>query len=179
MKSIKYLFVAILLIFMNCTNKDFKINDNYLYAISNEEYDGFLIIKFDKNDLRVVNNLVFKNTIYEQYYKNHYSTYYAFLKAIYEQKLNDLYKVSKSEETLNERYFYILKEYNDKGINYIKNEYLIKKDDKNYTFKNKTELAIFEIMFYNEYYIYFDDYTGEYTFSLDYYTTPTLDLKDV
>lgn len=144
-----------------------NISTYQLEILGNESCSNvYILIPVNKEEDLIVINEAFKDVIYEQYYKNEYTTYYSFLEKLYKREIKNLHKYIKEGFRYDNTDKQIFQEYKNEGIDYVIDKYL-NKIEGIYYLKEQTQNAIIQILFINGYYIYFNDYSGWYSFSKD------------
>ncbi len=161
-----YVFLAV---FISCQKTDINyyknISDEYLMSLSTR--NGFYVdvvipVKSNKIFVMVAPLLLYT---YEQHYTPEYPTDFDFLRALYNGKIQDIEQYLNNYEKI-EVGQSIMKEYKKYGLNYMIDKYLTGSEEKYYTFQDTIDFTIAKIMFTNNYYLYYDDYTPTYYFKL-------------
>lgn len=161
-----FIFVSFLF-FYSCINNN-KKNDTYISNLANENFSGYLVLQLTNNDCRVVKSSALNNVIYSLHYKDKYPSYKLFINSLINNDIQDITKFIKPQKTVDDNFIFTYNEYENKGLSYIINKYLTKDKFGNLQFRSEPNIAVIKIMFDNLYYIYFNDYRGEYTFKKKY-----------
>ncbi|MBP1676299.1 MAG: hypothetical protein H6Q20_858 [Bacteroidetes bacterium] len=159
----KVITLILVFCFVNCAREN-KISDVYLSNIANPEYSGVIVVQLPKQKTAVVPNRKLYS-LYREYYVNRYS-YKEFIKSLIYGEISDIVNYAKLSESTDENFDKIHNEYRRYGLLYIVNKYLEKdiNSDNLILQPSLGFIAVIKIMFENNYYIYFDDYRGEYIF---------------
>lgn len=173
----RYLFFSVLIL-VSCSKSDIHIDDKFIKEISTiddennnetisyipEQATNLLYLKLN-NDRMLCTNALKLQSIYNDYYKNNYQTFYAFLNEVLNQKINiNINQVQKKSDII---IFDLKKSILNKSNDLIKNEYLKKMNNGIYYFYPKNiplnqKQTILYKMFIDNYSIEFDDYGGKY-----------------
>ena len=141
-----------------------NLTDEYLKSLSTRNgYYVDVIIPFSKDKFMIVNTTLLLYS-YEQNYKFYFSDEFSFLRALYDGKINDIDKHYRKRTKFHIDKS-ILADYTNKGLDYIIAKYLTKNKDGDYSFKDFIDYTVVSIMFRNNYYLYFDDYSPNYHFT--------------
>lgn len=163
MKALRILIIPVL-IFVSCSG-----NNEYLQVISDEALHhhlllGLIIENNDSKYIVMISNTELYNSIYKTEFKNSYRTFSDFIKMVLSQELN-LYS------TLHEHNFPLisydsnilieteLRRIREKYFNQSGNRLLFKVN-----VPHRTKYHLIAYMTKKEYFIIFDDYSGEYIF---------------
>lgn len=169
MKALRILIIPVF-IFVSCSG-----NNEYFQVISDEALHyhlllGLLVENNDSKYIVMISNTDLYNSIYKPEFKNLYRTFSDFIKKVLSQELN-LYS------TLHEHNFPLVSYDSnilvETELRKIKKKYFNQSDNR-LLFKasvpHRTKYHLIEYMTTKEYFIIFDDYSGEYVFfkSFDY-----------
>ena len=163
MKALRILIIPVFM-FVSCSD-----NNEYLQVISDEALHhhlllGLLVENNDSKYIVMISNTELYNSVYETEFKNSYRTFSDFIKKVLSQELN-LYS------TLNEHNFPLvsydsnilveteIRKIREKYFNLSGNRLLFKA-----SVPQRTKYHLIEYMTTKEYFIIFDDYSGEYIF---------------
>ena len=181
-------YLALLFIFVSCNSSEkqhyfseynYKISTNgQLVSNPSANLEIVLPVSDKENKYEIVAENFVGREVYEKYYKTKYSDYVEFLIQLYKKNLyinsDYLYKpylLSKIDTS-----DVVHNEFSKYGLKYIKGKYLVRKQPieywkTRYTAKPalslSTQRSLINIMYDNNYYIVFNDYSGEYIFLRD------------
>ena len=181
-------YLTLLFIFVSCSSNEkqqyfseynYKISKNgQLVSHPSANLEIVLPVSDKENKYEIVAENFIGREVYEKYYKTKYSDYVEFLNQLYKKNLyinsDFLYKsyLHSKIETSDS----IHNEFSKYGLKYIIEKYCVKKQSIEYwktRFASKpalslsTQRSLIKIMYNNNYYIVFDDYSGEYIFLKD------------
>lgn len=170
--------IILLLFFVlsSCNNSNIHISDKFINEIARindedkdssisyipEKATNLLYLKLSNGRIICTNALELQS-IYVDYYKEHYITYYAFLTEALNQSINiNPNQIQKIDVII----FDLEKSILNKSVDMIEREYF-EKNDKIYSFYPKKmslnqKQSILYKMFIDNYLISFDDYEGKY-----------------
>jgi hypothetical protein len=169
----RFLFLSIL-VFTSCTK--FNINDKFIKEIAiidNDKKNGpiayipekatnLLYLKLNNGKMICTNSLELQS-IYVNYYKKDYQTFYAFLDKVLNQKININSDFANKIDAIT---FDLEEDIVDKSNEMIQKKYFDKNNDKYYFYPKNLPLnerqTILYKMFIDNYLISFDDYGGKY-----------------
>ena len=162
---IPFLSVTALSACLNMETECKKPSESYLRSLSsrNGYYVDAVVPMGTQTDQFIIISTADLLYVYKQNYENLYSTELDFLKALYDGKIKDIdanfcgYTKIETDEN-------IMEEYRRHGLNHMVGKYLTKRDH-DYFFKGKMNYTIVQIMFFNNYYLYYDDHIPTFCFS--------------
>ena len=178
----KFILLAIILslLVIRCNNNSF---DDYVNTVGYSEYvilenNDTLGIRFPYEFLLVVpvknknteyevviSNDFLYHFVYKQYYSKDYNNFIDFLREVLSNRLWIKEEFIKGYKINTNNI--ILREYQDKGFDFIKAKYVKNKGDKLYALSPMdidNYFSLIKIMFEHNYYIIEDDYSGQYRF---------------
>lgn len=167
-KKIVLLAINIFFIFglFGCTNNRYiknlcstKKDFNLLIIIPVKEQNNF-------NDVCISNTALYYN-VYKKYYTEKYRSFCEFINGIYKKNIIIVSDSIKALPAFKINNSPLLLAYNEKGFDYIKENYLTPKKNALIANNNITKdeyYGLIKIMFEREYYIIEDDYSGELRF---------------
>lgn len=168
-----YYIIGFILLTSSCQKSDNcyqNISDDYLKSLSTRNgYYVDVIVPLENGQMCILNSTILLYT-YDQYYKEEYISEFHFLRDLYAGKITDIDQYFEGDEKM-EIDQNIMSEYKKYGIKYIIDKYLKETATEEYTFKNYINYTIVQIMFINNFYLYFSDYAPTYNF--------TKELKDL
>lgn len=168
----KYIILILALTFLSACRVTLNPSKEYLKSISFENnFTSGAVITIPVNldgDKKNVLNDYFHSLIYKDYLTSQYATYFDFLYDLYylPENINfrEIKEWTKSSPLIDIKSI-VFQEYNSKGIEFIVNKYFIKHKDSYELIDMKYKEELIDIMFYNGFYIYQDDYSGKFIFN--------------
>ena len=181
-------YLVLFFIFVSCSgNEKQNYFSEYNYTIStngqlfsNPSANLVIVLPVidEENKYEIVAENFIGREVYEKYYKTKYSNYVEFLIQLYKKNIyinsDFLYKsyLHSKIETLDS----IHNEFSKYGLKFIIEKYCVKKQSIEYwktrfaakpALSLSTQRSLIKIMYDNNYYIVFNDYSGEYIFLKD------------
>lgn len=163
--NIKILMLCFIVIFgfVNCS-KNKKISENYLLNITNPNYSGLIVIQPQKKVFGSLNNKKLYS-LYNGYFKIRYS-YKEFILKLISGELPEINNYVEADKSFQENEEIILNELKKNGLSFIIKKYIDADGNSESLILNSSIefFIVIKIMFDNNYYIYFNEYRGDYTF---------------
>lgn len=163
--NLKFIVMCSVLIFsfINCAKHD-KISEIYLSNITKPNYTGIIVIQPQKNIFGDLDNRKLYS-LYNGLYTKKYS-YREFIEKLINGEVEEIKNYIKSDRTFDANEKRILIEYKKNGLSFIIKKYVdCEGNSETLILRSSIEyFVVIKIMFENNYYIYFNEYRGEYTF---------------
>lgn len=163
--NLKFIVVYFVIIFsfINCAKHD-KIYEEYLSNITKPNYSGIIVFQSQKNVYGDMDNRKLYSLYSGLYTKK--DSYREFIEKLINGEVKDIKNYINSNRIFDENEKRILNEYRKNGLSFIIKKYIdCKGNSHTLILRSSIEyFVVIKIMFENSYYIYFNEYRGDYTF---------------